>query len=145
MSGIDRLFSGLRTSSSALNAEREHINVIAENIANAQTTRTADGTPYRRKMVVFEPLLKKMLPGQPEEGGEGLGPARIIEDWYTPNEKIHDPNHPHADAAGYVEYPNVNTVMEMADLITAMRAYEANLTAQESFLRMAEKALELAR
>ena len=145
MSGIDRLFSGLRTSSSALLAEREHINVIAENIANAHTTRTADGTPYRRKMVIFEPLLQKKLPGRPEPLCEGVGPTRTVEDHATPMEMVLDMSHPHRNAEGFVEYPNVNTVTEMADLITAMRAYEANLTAQESFLRMAEKALQLAR
>ncbi len=145
MSGIDRLFSGMRTSASGLTAERTRIDVIAENIANARTTRTADGTPYCRKMVIFEPLLRKAIAGQRQLPGEGVRPPRIVPDMKSPFEEIEDITHPHADENGIVRYPNVNTVMEMADLITAMRSYEANLTAQENFVRMAERALELAR
>ena len=145
MSGIDKLFRGMRVSSSGLRAERARIDTITENIANARTTRTADGTPYRRKMVVFEPLMRKALAGRPQEEGEGLAPPRIVEDFKTSFERIHDDTHPHAGPDGFVDYPNVNTVVEMADLITAMRSYEANLTAQENFIRMAERALQIAR
>ncbi|MEW6073132.1 MAG: flagellar basal body rod protein FlgC [Planctomycetota bacterium] len=145
MDGVENLFDGLRISSSGLAAERLRIDVITENIANARTTRTATGDPYRRKLVVFEPLLRKALAGRPAEPGGGLATPRVIEDFRTPFEAVQDPTHPHADASGRVEYPNVNTVVEMADLITALRSYEANLTAQENFVRMAERALELAR
>jgi flagellar basal-body rod protein FlgC len=143
MNGIDRLFSGMRSAASGLTAERVRIDVIAENIANARTTRTSDGGPYRRKQVVFEPLLARA-----DDGGvqaEGVRAAKVVRDFDSPFERILDPSHPDADGEGMVAYPNVNAVLEMADLITAMRAYEANLTVQENFVRMAERALELAR
>ena len=143
MNGIQNLFSGMRTSASGLSAERTRIDVIAENIANARTTRTPEGGPYRRKVVMFEPILQEALAGQ--ESHAGVNVANIVPDMSTAFERVLDPGHPDADADGFVEYPNVNTVLEMADLITAMRAYEANLTAQENFVRMAERALELAR
>ena len=139
---IDRLFAGMRISSSGLSAERMRIDTIAENIANARTTRTPEGGPYRRKVVIFEPILDQALnPGS----SNGVQLPDVIEDVRTPLERILDPAHPDAGADGYVSYPNVNTVMEMADLITAMRAYEANITAQQNFVRMAERALELLR
>jgi flagellar basal-body rod protein FlgC len=142
MNAIERLFSGMRISSGGLLAERARIDVIAENIANARTTRTPEGGPYRRKLVVFEPLLA-------DEGDSavpsGVALPRVIEDRRTPYELVLDPSHPDARADGMVELPNVNTVMEMADLITALRAYEANLTAQQTFVQMAERALELVR
>jgi flagellar basal-body rod protein FlgC len=142
MNGLDNLFSGMRSSASGLMAERVRVDVIAENIANARTTRTPEGGPYRRKQVVFEPMMRQVMGGHTIQG---IRSANVVSDHDTPFEQIMDPSHPDADAAGMVSYPNVNTVMEMADLITAMRAYEANLTAQENFIRMAERALELAR
>ncbi|MEM7309980.1 MAG: flagellar basal body rod protein FlgC [Planctomycetota bacterium] len=142
MSGIDRLFSGMRASSTGLAAERTRIDVIAENIANARTTRTPGGGPYRRKMVRFEPILR-------EVGGDsraaGVRAAGIESDYQTPFDVVHDPGHPDRDAEGFVRFPNVSTVMEMTDLITAMRAYEANLTVQQNFMQMAERALQVAR
>jgi flagellar basal-body rod protein FlgC len=143
MDGLDRLFSGLRVSSSGLMAERTRIDVIAENIANARTTRTPEGGPYRRKMVVFEPVLARSLDGV--RLPTGVGQPRVVADDRTPYERIVDPGNPDADENGVVTYPNVNAVLEMTDLITAMRAYEANLVAQESFVQIAERALELAR
>jgi flagellar basal-body rod protein FlgC len=143
MSGIGNLFSGMRTSASGLTAERTRIDVIAENIANARTTRTPEGGPYRRKVVMFEPLLEESLGG--EKTSFGVGATQVVPDMNSAFERVLDPSHADAGPDGFVEYPNVNTVLEMADLITAMRAYEANLTAQENFVRMAERALELAR
>jgi len=143
MSGIQNLFSGMRTSASGLSAERTRIDVIAENIANARTTRTPEGGPYRRKVVMFEPILQESLSGQEVHAGVNI--SKVVADMSSAFERVLDPGHPDADPDGFVEYPNVNTVLEMADLITAMRAYEANLTAQENFVRMAERALELAR
>ncbi len=143
MNGIDRLFSGMRISATGLTAERVRIDVIAENIANARTTRTPDGGPYRRKLVTFEPLFQFSLDGTTR--AQGVRAAQVVRDYDTPFEEILDPTHPDADADGKVRYPNVNAILEMADLISAMRAYEANLTAQESFMRMAQRALELAR
>lgn len=143
MNGIEKLFSGMRTSATGLSAERTRIDVIAENIANARTTRTPEGGPYRRKVVTFEPLLQHTLNG--ETISSGVEVAQVRPDFDSAFERVLDPGHPDAGPDGFVEYPNVNTVLEMADLITAMRAYEANLTAQENFVRMAERALELAR
>jgi flagellar basal-body rod protein FlgC len=142
MSGTDGFFTGMRISASGLSAERERMDVIAENLANARTTRTPEGGPYRRKVVLFEPLLAEV---EGEERTFGVKANRVGVDSATDFERVLDPGHPDAGPDGIVLYPNVNTVMEMADLITAMRAYEANLTAQENFTRMAERALDLLR
>jgi len=145
MSGIQDLFSGMRISSSALTAERVRIDTIAQNIANAHTTRTAGGGPYRRKIVEFEPILARSHKfGQLPEV-LGVRAARILPDTVTPFEEIIDPSNPHADANGRVRLPNVNTILEMTDMVSAMRAYEANLTAQQGFVRMAERLLQMAR
>jgi flagellar basal-body rod protein FlgC len=143
MNAIDPLFSGMRVSASGLAAERMRIDVIAENIANARTTRTPDGGPYRRKVVLFEALVEPS--GRDSAPALGVAAARVVPDETSDFERVLDPSHPDAGPDGMVAYPNVNTVLEMADLITAMRAYEANLTAQESFVQMAERALDLAR
>lgn len=143
MSGIDKLFAGMRASSSGLAAERARMDVIAENIANARTTRTPEGGPYRRKVVRFEPLLREAAHGQTEVAG--VRAAAILSDYSTPFQVIHDPSHPDSDAEGFVRLPNINTVIEMADLITAVRAYEANLAVQQNFMQMVERALQLAR
>ena len=142
MTGLDKLFSGMRIASSALTAERTHIDIIAENIANARTTRTAEGGAYRRKQVLFEPILDERL-GH-ENMVKGVQVSEILEDHQTPFTRIREPDHPDADDQGFVDYPNVNTVLEMADLVTAMRAYESNVAAQENYVRMAERALRLA-
>ncbi len=143
MSRLDRLFSTMRTSASGLAAERVRVGVIAENIAGARITKTPDGGPYRRKVVVFEPLLRKQLDGAAQ--AVGVRAVRIENDTTTPFEDVHDPSHPDADADGNVRMPNVNPLKEMTDMIGSMRSYEANLSAQENFLRMAQRALELAR
>ena len=143
MSGIDRLFSGMRASSSGLSAERVRMDVIAENIANARTTRTPEGGPYRRKVVRFEPLLENA--GRSNQRVVGVQASGIERDMHSRFDVVHDPSHPDRDASGFVEYPNVNTVLEMTDLITAMRSYEANATVQQNFVQMAERALQLAR
>lgn len=142
MEGTQGFFTGMRICASGLTAERERMDVIAENLANARTTRTPDGGPFRRKVVLFEPLLEEVAG---EERIVGVKATRTGVDRVTDFERVLDPGHPDAGPDGIVTYPNVNTVMEMADLITAMRAYEANLTAQENFVRMAERALELLR
>lgn len=142
MNVLNDFFRGMRVSATGLQAERQRIDVIAENIANARTTRTPEGGPYRRKLVVFEPMLARL--GE-ELGAEGVVAKDVVQDWTTSFERVLDPGHPDADAEGMVSYPNVNAVIEMADLITALRAYEANITAQENFIRMAERALQLAR
>lgn len=142
MSGISHLFSGMRASSSGLAAERIRMDVIARNLANAETTRTPEGVPYRRQTVWFESLLQRAEDGRVEVAGVKVGGVRP--DWAAPMERVLNPGHPDADGQGYVTMPNVNTTHEMVDLISASRAYEANLAAQESFVAMAERALRLA-
>jgi flagellar basal-body rod protein FlgC len=144
MTETNGFFTGMRICASGLTAERERMDVIAENLANARTTRTPDGGPYRRKIVLFEPILQE-FENEDEERSLGVKATRIGVDRATDFERVLDPGHPDAGPDGMVVYPNVNTVMEMADLITSMRAYEANLTAQENFVRMAERALDLLR
>ena len=105
--------------------------------------------PYRRQLVHFEPILLREARAagaarRVETSGGGVHVSKVETDRTTPLEHVHDPAHPHADAEGMVAYPNVNVTMEMADLITAVRAYEANLSVQEGFLQMAQRALRLA-
>ena len=145
MDPLRNLFSGMRASASGMSAERIRMDVIAKNLANAQTTRMpGDGLPepYRRQEVHFAPILRRLESGA--EVVEGVHVSEISGDYRTPFEELYDPMHPDADANGVVRMPNVNTMKEMADLMTAVRAYEANLRAQETFVRMAERALRLA-
>jgi len=144
MNTLDSLFSGMRVASSGLAAERLRMDVITENIANARITRTPEGGPYRRKLIHFEPLVREaFLRG--ESAPAGVGVASVSQDFSSDFVRIRERGHPDADADGMVTYPNVNTVVEMADLVTSMRAYEANLSAQQGFVQMAQKALELMR
>lgn len=142
MDALNKLFGGMRIAASGLRAERTRVDTIAKNIANAQVTRMPDtGEAYRREVVHFAPILRKLGLGKTEIAGVEV--SKIEKDLKTPFDRIFDPGHSDAGPDGYVTYPNVNTVSEMADLITAMRAYEANLTVQENFERMAERALRL--
>ncbi len=143
------MFGGMEISASALTAERLRMDVVAENLANAQTTRGADGQPYRRKEVVLQEraasfgasLSAAMSTGT---NGGGVEVAAIAED-QTPLKRVYDPGHPDADAEGYVSMPNVDTVTEMVDLISAQRAYEANVTAMQAAKQMFARTLELLR
>lgn len=148
-------FSGLEISASGLTAERLRMDVIANNIANANTTRTADGGPYRRQMVVlgsrpsFASSLQQALgQSQPQDSsdevGRGVRVLQIAQD-QRPFKLKYDPTHPDADANGYVQLPNVDTVTEMVDLISASRAYEANVTAMNAFKSMVSTALQIGR
>ena len=140
------LFSGLEISASALTAERLRMDVTAENLANAQTTRGADGGPYRRKEVVLQEQpgsFGATLSAAMGRGG-GVQVAAVVED-QTPLKRVYDPGHPDADAEGYVAMPNVDTVTEMVDLIGAQRAYEANVTAMQAAKQMFARTLELLR
>jgi flagellar basal-body rod protein FlgC len=143
------MFDALEISSSGLTAERLRMDVTAQNLANAQTTRGADGQPYRRKEVVlaerqagggFGAALQGAMAGKPG----GVEVTAITED-QTPLKQVYDPSHPDADANGYVQMPNVDTVAEMVDLISAQRAYEANVTAMQAAKQMFSKTLELLR
>lgn len=132
----------------ALNAEKVRLEIVGENIANAQTTRGPDGEPYRRKIVSFESQLVQAS-GVDGLGAGGVMPssvrvAAITED-PTPGEAFYNPGHPHADEKGFLHMPNVNTSREMVDLITASRAYEANLTVVRTSRQMAARALAIGR
>lgn len=145
MSTIRNLFSGFRATASGMAAERVRMDVIAKNLANAQTTRMpGDGPtqPYRRQVVHFEPILRRLENGNAVT--DGVRVSEISGDFKTPFDELYNPTHPDADDNGIVRMPNVNTMKEMADLMTAVRAYEANLRAQDTFVRMAERALRLA-
>ncbi len=145
MDGIRSLFGGFRATASGMTAERVRMDVISRNIANASTTRmpgSDEPMPYRRQVVHFAPILKELAGGKHEV--RGVRVSEIGPDMDSPFEEVYDPTHPDADGNGIVKMPNVNTMKEMADLMTAVRAYEANLKAQDSFIRMAESALRLA-
>jgi len=141
------LFDAIDTAASGLSAERMRMDVTAENLANAQTTRGADGQPYRRKVVMLEQSGASFvgtLGGAMNRGAAGVRVAGIADD-ATPNRLVYDPGHPDADARGYVSMPNVQPVTEMVDLISASRAYEANVTVMQTAKQMFAKTLELLR
>jgi flagellar basal-body rod protein FlgC len=146
------MFDGLEISASGLTAERLRMDVVAENLANAQTTRGADGQPYRRKEVVLQQRPAQGGFGAALAGAMGARPGKpagveaagVVQD-QTPLKRVYDPGHPDADADGYVQMPNVDPVAEMVDLITAQRAYEANVTAMQAAKQMFAKTLELLR
>ncbi|MCX7715741.1 MAG: flagellar basal body rod protein FlgC [Clostridia bacterium] len=138
----------LNISASALTAQRFRMDVISENIANAEVTRTANGGPYRRRTVVMAqregmPTFAEYMDGaRGKLVGNGVEVTEVTED-PSPFKLVYDPSHPDADANGYVSYPNVDTVTEMVDLISASRSYEANVTAFNTTKNIALKALEL--
>lgn len=153
------LFDTIDIAATGLTAERLRMDVVAGNLANAQTTRGADGQPYRRREVVlqeaapsgasFGAALAGALAGGPRAAtsgpaANGVQVAGIVED-DAPQRRIYDPGHPDADAEGYVTLPNVNPVTEMVDLISASRAYEANVTAMQSAKMLFSRTLELLR
>ena len=141
------LLSSLRISSSGLAAQRKRMEAHSSNIANAQTTRTAEGGPYQPKEVVFgsEPAREsfaEILEGQLEEKAQTVH-ATEIQNSKKPPVLKYEPNHPDANAEGYVAYPNINTMEEMANMIEASRAYEANINAMGVAKSMAMKDLEI--
>lgn len=136
--------SSMDISGSALTAQRLRMDVIAENIANAETTRTANGQPYRRKFVLmgekensFSQYLDRAM-----AAGNGVQVTHIVED-DSPLTPLYNPSHPDADENGYVYMPNINTVTEMIDMMSATRSYEANITAVNALKNMAFKSLEI--
>lgn len=142
-------FSAMDVSASALTAERTRINLISSNLANANSTRTPEGGPFKRKDAVFaaqpmSPSFGDTLRRIGATPSGGVRVTQIVEDTSPPVMK-YDPHHPDADPTGYVSLPNVSVIEEMADLITATRAYEANVTAVQAAKAMALKALELGR
>jgi flagellar basal-body rod protein FlgC len=141
---FDTLFAATAISSSGMTAERFRMEVIANNLANANTTRSANGGPYRRQDVVFA----EVLGGTMRPGGlpdlRGVRVTDVVED-QTPLNRMYQPGHPDADADGFVLMPNVQLPVEMVNLITASRAYEANVKAAQTFRTMNEQALGLLR
>jgi len=142
------LLNGLNISATALTAQRFRMDVISENLANAEVTRTADGTPYRRRNVVlgarenaisFSDTLNQT---RATLNGGGVRVAAVTES-QEPFKLVYDPSHPDANEEGYVNMPNVDTVTEMVDLMAASRSYEANVTAFNTTKSMALKALEI--
>jgi len=138
----------LAISASALRAERLRLDVIASNLANASTTRTAEGGPYRRRNVVFvaqalESDFAATIEALSEQSArQAVAVADVVEDG-SPPRLVFDPGHPDANPEGYVAYPNVNPVAEMVDLMAATRAYEANVQAVNATKRMADAALSI--
>jgi len=167
--GMIDLFSGLSISASALRAQRVRQNVISSNLANAETTRTKEGGPYKRQFVILRenktetdqrfvfgpdkmqgftthdnhiPIPAPGMPIDKDHVGSGVEVESIEQD-QTPAKLVYDPSHPDANAQGYVAMPNVNVVQEMTDMITATRSYEASVTAMNSTKSMLMKALEI--
>lgn len=143
------VFKTFRIAASGLTAERLRMDTIANNLANANTTRSIDGGPYRRQVPVFAPILDQSIHGTGgalgrSSQGEGVQVVGVVSD-PSPPRLVYDPQHPDANADGYVEMPNVHVVKEMVDLITATRAYEANIAALNAAKSMAQRALEIGR
>ena len=142
------LFQAFDICASGMTAQRFRTDIIAENVANVNTTRTEDGTPYRRKMVTFaerdQDTFYTLFTNKTRQyGGNGVKVAKILDDEETDYIMKYDPSHPDADENGYVSYPNVNIVQEMTDLIDASRGYEANVTAFNSVKSMAQSGLQV--
>ena len=143
------LLSSMKISASGLAANRKRMGAISSNIANAQTTRTAEGGPYRRKVVAFgaEPARKsfsEILEGEMGEVAKKVHATEVISTDRPPIFK-YEPGHPDANEQGYVAYPNINVMEEMANMISTTRSYEANIAALNTAKGMALKALEIGR
>lgn len=144
-----RLFSAIEASASGLTAERFRLDLIASNLANAESTKTENGGAYRRKVALFRPngarySFRDILSHTASSNPQGVRVYGIEED-KSPLKRVYTPGHPEADKEGYVTYPNVDVVTEMVDMMSATRAYEANVTAIEAAKTMAQRALELLR
>lgn len=139
------IFTSLNISASALQAQRTRLDTISSNMANAETTRTPEGGPYRRKMVVFETQQMSFadhLSSRSNKAINGVRVGRIAVDQRDPK-LVYDPQHPDADDRGYVAMPDIDILKETTDMMMATRAYEANITTIKSAKRMALKALEI--
>ncbi len=134
-------------SASGLNAQKRRLEVIASNLANVESTRTKEGGPYQRKDVIFATTPVEAALEEPTEFAQiyqGVKISKITRD-LTPLKKVFEPQHPDADVDGYVLYPNVNGVTEMVNMLSALRSYDANVTALDASKNMAMKALEIGR
>lgn len=150
------MFSSINTAATGLTAQRLRQDVIANNIANANTTRTTEGGPFRRSRVVFRPRVETpywkspFLPREMDNGvGRGVRVVEVQKDYDSETKLVYDPTHPDAIQSGpregYVEMPNVNVVTEMTDLIAASRAYEANVAVVNGARGMFQAALQIGR
>ena len=142
------LLTALRISASGLSAQRTRLNILSSNLANANSTRSADGTgPYKRKDPIFQEIGLESFDSKLDQASKKLSAvevSEIVED-QSPGPRIHDPSHPDADAEGYVNMPNVNAVTELTDIMSTSRAYEANITALRSAKEMIAAALSIGR
>ncbi len=146
------LFKIFTLSGAGMNAQKSRMNVVAGNMANAETTRTPEGGPYRRRNVIFQAvppggefssLMRVSLTGRPEEV-LAVEVAGVKESQRAPK-KIYDPQHPDADPEGYVSYPDINVMEELVDLLSAVRSYEANLAAYNATKSLVRRLLEIGR
>ncbi len=142
--------SSMNISASGMTAQKQRLDVISENISNIETTRTEGGGPYRRKMVVFQPIepqdFKSVLSkrAQEENAKGGVHITQLVED-QREFKAVYNPEHPDANADGYVLMPNVDLIKETVDAMSATRSYDANITAFNAIKMMATKALEIGR
>lgn len=145
--------ANMEISASGLSAQRTRLNVISQNLANAFTTRTAEGGPYRRQITVFSasPFAAQLdramdQPNSPTEGANRKGVlVNEVKNDPSPFKRVYDPGHPDADEQGYVNLPNVEIHTEMVNMVTAQRTYDANVTAVATSKNLAMKALEIGR
>ena len=139
------LLTALDVNASGLTAQRKRVEISSANLANSQTTRTAEGGPYRRKDVVFQTSsFQESLGAAMGKGVEGVEVSDIVDD-PRPFDRRYEPGHPDADKDGYVAYPNVNVMEEMANLVEASRSYEANIAAIGIVKTMINRTLDLGR
>lgn len=136
------MLTGIDSTASALEAERTRMDIVAQNIANANTTRGVDGKPYQRQQVVFESVLRSQQAGDPSAGGESVRIARIQKD-NRPPRMIYDPGHPDANKDGMVAVPDINIHQEMVDMIAASRSYDANIAVVKNAHAIAMQALSI--
>lgn len=144
------MFDAFNINASGMTAQRYRMDIISENVANSNTTRTEDGTPYRRKVVTFAEKTAGVgsfgvvfKHANDKYNASGVKVDAVHEDTWTEMNKVYDPSHPDADEDGYVTYPNVNTIAEMTNLIDASRSYEANATAFSASKSMALQGLNI--
>ena len=135
-----QLIPSIQSTRSALDAERTRVDIVSQNLVNANVTRGADGQPYKRKQVVFESLVNNA--GANANSGSTIRVTRVESD-NRPFREVFKPDHPDADARGYVRYPNVNVHEEMVDLIASSRAFEANIAVVKNARQLAQQAMSI--
>ncbi|QDG51327.1 flagellar basal body rod protein FlgC [Persicimonas caeni] len=135
--------TGMEVAASGLSAQRTRLDVTASNLANAETTRTAEGGPYQRRQVIFEARRAEDFGRQLDGAVRRVDVSDIEVDAVTPGRLVYDPGHPDADLEGYVQMPNVDVVEEMTEMVMASRSYEANATSFETLKNMAQRALSI--